>query len=169
MDHFDRLRVWMAAAIGGIVIWGACANQQSPNQPPQQAQLAQAVSAPKRQQPPKYLSPIAREILRTRMASHAREMRTLMAAVMVLDYPKIAEGSERIASDANLSRPLTGDATELNSALPEKFFVHQDEVRAQARALANATQTLDPYRIAAAYGRLSEACVSCHAVYREGI
>jgi cytochrome c556 len=102
------------------------------------------------------------------MASHVREMGDLMTAIMVLDYPSIVEGADRIVSDASLSRPLTGDATELNSALPEKFFVHQDELRTQARALADASRALDPYRVAGAYGRLSEACVRCHAVYRQG-
>ena len=66
----------------------------------------------------------------------------------------------------NLSRPITGDATELNAALPEKFFVRQDELKASARVLEGAAQGLDPNAVATAYGRLSEACVRCHADYR---
>jgi hypothetical protein len=74
----------------------------------------------------------------------------------------------RIASDASFSRPLTGDATELNAALPAKFFEEQDQLRARARALAEPSHVLNPYRVAEAYGHLSEACVRCHAVYRQG-
>jgi cytochrome c556 len=85
---------------------------------------------------------------------------------MVLDYPTIVERAHTIASDVNLSRPLTGDASELNSSLPEKFFVRQDALKNAARELERAAQELDPYAVANAYGRLSEACVRCHADYR---
>jgi cytochrome c556 len=95
-------------------------------------------------------------------------MNHLVSAIMLLEYPEIVEGAEQIAADASLSRPITGDATELNAALPQGFFLHQDQLRAQARALADAAGALDAYRVADAYGRLSEACVRCHAVYRQG-
>jgi hypothetical protein len=100
------------------------------------------------------------------MKGHARDMSDLIAAIMVLDYPTIAGRSRAIASDVNLSRPLRGDATELNAALPEKFFVRQDELKAAARTLERAAQELEPNAVASAYGRLSEACVRCHADYR---
>lgn len=164
----QRRRTWAAALCGGIAISAACASQQARNQPPQQAQLASAVSTPNREEPPEYLSGTARAVLKARMASHTREMTDLVSAIMVLRYPTIAERADRIAGDASLSRPLTGDATELNSALPVRFFVHQDELRAEARALATAARALNPFHVADAYGRLSQACVRCHAVYRQG-
>ena len=162
MTDLPRSRTWTALLVcGTLTMTGACATPQAQPPPPQQSQLARAVSTPSRMDPPEYLPPAARQILKTRMASHVRQMSDLVSAIMVLDYPNIADGAERIASDASLSRPITGDATELNSALPEKFFVHQDDLRKQARAL-NAD------RVADAYGHLSEACVRCHAVYRQG-
>jgi hypothetical protein len=109
---------------------------------------------------------VARELLKARMASHARDMGELVSAIMLLDYPSISRHGDAIAADVNLSRPVTGDATELNSSLPEKFFVRQDDLKAGARALAAAARALDPYQVAAAYGKLSEACVRCHADYR---
>ena len=150
----------------GAVLFSACATQPNSTQPPQQAQLANAVAAPDRATPPEPLSPAAREILKTRMASHARDMGDLVSAIMVLDYARIVQKADAIAADVNLSRPISGDATELNSALPEKFFVRQEELRAGARALSAAARDLDPYRVANAYGRLSEGCVRCHADYR---
>jgi len=100
------------------------------------------------------------------MASHARDMGDLVSAIMVLQYDRIAATGDAIAADVNLSRPITHDATELNASLPEKFFVRQDELRARAKALADAARARDAYRVAAEYGRLSEGCVRCHADYR---
>jgi len=164
MDRFDRI---LLLVLGGA-FGAACSHQSPANQPPQQAQLAQAIAAPDRATPPEPLSPAARDILKARMASHARDMGDLVSAIMVLDYPRIARSADSIASDVNLSRPVTGDATELNSALPEKFFVRQDQLRAGARSLADAARAMDPYRVANEYGRLSEGCVRCHADFRPG-
>jgi cytochrome c556 len=157
----------VVVVLGGAVAVSACASPTAENQPPQQqAQLAQAIAAPDRAGPPEPLSPAARQILKTRMASHARDMGDLVTAIMSLDYLSIAQRGDAIAADVNLSRPISHDATELTSALPEKFFVRQDELRARARALSAAAQARDPNRVAAEYGRLSEGCVRCHADYR---
>ena len=144
----------------------ACADQSARHQPPQRAQLEKAVAEPGRGTAPEPLSPMAAGIIKERMVSHARDMTTLVSAIMVLDYPAISQRANEIAADVNLSRPLSGDATELNASLPEKFFVRQDELKAGARALATAADALDPYRVADAYGHLSEGCVRCHADYR---
>ncbi len=84
---------------------------------------------------------------------------------MVLDYLRIEQRGDQIADDVTLARPVSHDATELNAALPEKFF-HQDKVKLEARGLAAAARAHDPYRVAEQYGRLSEGCVRCHADYR---
>ena len=166
MRHLESHGICIAA-LATSVFFGACANQAA-TQPPQQTQLARAVATPDRAGPPEPLSAPARAILKSRMASHARDMSDLVSAIMILDYKSIGEGADRIAADTNLSRPLTHDATELNAALPEKFFERQDELRAQARALAQASRELNPYRVAEVYGHLSEACVRCHADFRPG-
>jgi cytochrome c556 len=151
-----------------VLAASACAGKQGRNEPPQQPQLARALSPPARLAPPEYLPETARALLRTRMASHARDMGDLMNAIMVLDYPGISGHATAVADDANFARPLSGDATELNSALPEKFFQHQDQLKAQARTLATAADHMSPFEVADAYGRLSETCVRCHAAYRTG-
>jgi len=152
-------------AFAGLLLLTSCASQPAP-QPPQQAELSRALSEPTRREPPEPLSPAARNLLKTRMKSHTNDMADLVSAIMVLDYPAIVQRSHAIAADVSLSRPITGDATELNATLPEKFFVRQDELKAAARALEHAAEGLDPNAVAVAYGRLSEACVRCHADYR---
>ena len=156
---------FLLGALSGLLLLVSCASQPAPR-PPQEAELSRALSEPTRPGPPEPLSPAARQLLKSRMKSHANDMADLVAAIMALDYPAIVQRSHAIAADVNLSRPLTGDATELNAALPEKFFVRQDELKAAARALERAAQGLDPNAVAAAYGRLSEGCVRCHADYR---
>jgi hypothetical protein len=150
----------------GLGLSTSCANQRTANQPPQQAQLSRAIATPDRRDPPEPLSPAARTILKDRMASHARDMGELVSAIMLLRYPAIAQQADAIAADVNLSRPIANDATELNSSLPEKFFLRQDDLRASARVLGNSARAQDPYQVASAYGKLSEGCVRCHADYR---
>lgn len=166
MEKFGGLAFLSLSIFAVFLLPASCAGQEATHQPPQQAQLAQAISTPERQAPPEPLSPTARAILKERMASHARDMGELVSAIMLLKYPEIAQRADAIAADVNLARPLTGDATELNSSLPEKFFVRQDDLRAAARLLGDAARNLEPDRVANAYGRLSEGCVRCHAEYR---
>jgi len=144
----------------------SCATKSSDAQPPQQAQLARAVAAPDRSAPPEPLPGPALALLKERMASHARDMGDLVVSIMVLDYAKIQERAKAISSDVNLARPITDDATELSSAIPESFFVLQDELRARAAALGTAAAEQNAYHVADAYGRLSETCVRCHATFR---
>jgi hypothetical protein len=155
--------VTLALALGA-----ACASSPPRSEPPQEAQLVRAVSAPARLGEPEYLPGPARAVLKTRMASHAQDMGDLMSAIMILEYPRINARAEAIAGEPSLARPHTGDATELNSALPERFFALQDELKVRARTLAAAAEHQSAFEVADAYGRVSETCVRCHAVYRDG-
>jgi cytochrome c556 len=141
----------------------ACASQA-----PQQKQLAQAVSPPRHPGSAEPLSDAARALLKERMASHAKDMSELVSDIMLLHYDRIRDGAQRIAGEASLSRPLTNDATELNSALPPKFFLYQDNLRLEARTLAEAAGRQHAFDVADSYGRLSQVCVRCHATYRTG-
>jgi hypothetical protein len=150
-----------------VLIVAACATQRA-DHPPQQVQLTRAISAPARLDPPEYLPAEARAMLRGRMASHARDMADLMSAVMILRYEEIASRAQKVAEEDRFARPLSGDASELNSALPERFFAQDRQMRVWAGALASAAEKTDAFAVANAYGQLSEACVSCHAAYRSG-
>jgi len=157
----------LGAGVFSAALGLSCATAPQ-NQPPQQAQLAQAVAPPRRLRPPETLSPAARALLHARMAAHAQNMSELTSAIMILQYPEIKEQAHQIQTDAAFSRPLTDDATELNSALPEKFFLYQDSLRLEAKVLAEAADRQSAFDVADSYGRLSQVCVRCHAVYRDG-
>ena len=89
----------------------------------------------------------------------------MVRGVVLLDDQDVEEAADRILAEPTLARPLTGDATDLNSLLPARFFVLQDELRAQAKSLKAAAASHDPTHTADAFGQLSRACVSCHQLY----
>lgn len=101
------------------------------------------------------------------MARHAQDLPALARACVNLEYGQAAELGRDIGGDANLARPLTGDATELNALVPEAFFTLQDQLRVEARAVAEAAARQDGEALAGAYGRLSATCVRCHAAFRK--
>jgi cytochrome c556 len=162
MANSNRFGIWALVVAGSVT---SCASQDA-TRPPQMAQLTQAISPPERPGPPEPLSPVARALLKDRMGSHAQDMSALVSAIMLLEYSDIITRADKIAGDANLSRPTSNDATELNASIPEKFFVRQDDLKAAAHTLGNAGRTGDPYLVAETYGKLSETCVRCHADYR---
>ena len=157
------VRVLLMIGLGAA----ACATPPR-NQPPQERQFAQAVAPPQRLRPVEPLPPAAREALQVRMAFHARDMNELVSDIMLLQYDQIRDRATRIAGDVSLSRPLTNDATELNSAFPEKFFLYQDNLRLEAKTLAESAARQSAFDVADSYGRLSQVCVRCHAAYRGG-
>jgi cytochrome c556 len=166
MTKNSRLTMSVLALVslaGGLT----CASKEA-NQPPQTEQLTRAISAPDRPRPPDPLSAAARALLKERMASHTEDMSDLVSGIMLLEYSRIITRADKIAADVNLSRPTSQDATELNAALPEEFFVRQDELKAAARSLEGAARSGNPYRVAEAYGHVSETCVRCHADFRPG-
>jgi hypothetical protein len=165
MLHLERTAMpWLLALAAAS---GACASRQQ-SQPPQEAQLLRAISPPDRLGPPDYLPASARSVLRTLMPAHASDMGALMSAIMVLHYDEIDERARAIAADTRFARPMTGDASELNAALPDRFFLLQDELRTEAGILARAAAQASALDVADAYGRLSGTCVKCHAAYRGG-
>ncbi|HEY0713233.1 MAG TPA: hypothetical protein VGF45_11210 [Polyangia bacterium] len=150
-----------------LLLATACATPDR-KEPPQQKQFLAAISPPARLEPPESLPGPALELLRSRMANHASDMGTLMSAIMILRYPEIEARANAIANETTFARPITQDATELNAALPENFFVYQRELRVLAASLANAASRMDALQVADAYGKVSETCVRCHASYRAG-
>jgi cytochrome c556 len=172
MRHVTRscaipLRRIIEVLLGLMLGVPACAAPPRP-EPAQAQQLAQAVATPDRLEPPEDLPGPARALLRTRMASHASDMGALMSAIMVLKYDSIRQHANAIVEEPHFAHPMNPDATELNSALPAKFFTYDRELRVMAAALASAAAKQDALLVASAYGKMSEACVKCHATYRGG-
>jgi hypothetical protein len=117
---------------------------------------------------PQQLSPTVRALLHERMRLHGHQMAELSWNVVKLDWNATRELAEEVAAEPRLARPSEMDATQLNSQLPERFFVLQDALRDQAQALARAAEGRDPRKLADAWSALSGACVSCHEAYLAG-
>jgi hypothetical protein len=114
---------------------------------------------------PKALPELAREILRSRMQHHGVELVTLIQSVVLLQHNLTEQLGTDIANEPRLVRSTSEGADELNSALPERFFVLQDELRAHAKAVAGAAHRRDEPALASALGQLTETCVACHSVW----
>ena len=76
--------------------------------------------------------------------------------------------AERIAAEPGFARPVSGDATELNSALPPAFFSAQDALRQHARTLAETAARGEVEPLTAALVPLVQTCQGCHALYLKG-
>jgi len=111
------------------------------------------------------LSLTARALLHDKMADHSKQMMDLMRAVVLLDYSESAELGKAIAAEERLSRPLSNDATELNSALDPRFFTLQDQLRTRGKRLEAAARARDSSAVAKTFGALTETCVACHSAY----
>lgn len=115
---------------------------------------------------PEHIPPAARAVIRSRMQRHGEQLGTLISRVVVLDYEGAARAAGEIYDEPALARPITGD--ELNGVLPERFFVLQDDLRAQARRLVTAAARRDSAGLAAEVGALTKSCISCHDLYLHG-
>lgn len=109
---------------------------------------------------------IARQVVKSKMGRHDEQMRALLSRVVLLDDDGVARAAGAIFDEPALARPVVGD--ELNGLLPERFFVLQDELRAQARRLVVASGKHDREAVANEFGALAKSCVSCHQVFMYG-
>lgn len=115
---------------------------------------------------PDYLPPLARRLLRTRMARHGDDMVRLMLAVTLLQRDQVRSLATDIANEPRLTRPIAGGADDLNAALPMQLFNLQDELRQRAKDLAAAAGSrASDQALAASFGKMTETCVACHSAY----
>ncbi len=115
---------------------------------------------------PERISPPMRQVIASKMRRHAEQLPALVSKVVVLDYDGVAKTAGEIFDEPQLARPVAGD--ELNSVLPERFFVLQDALRSGARQVVEAAAQRDAARLAQTFGDLTRTCVSCHDVYLRG-
>ena len=115
--------------------------------------------------PPRVLSELARQLLRPRMERHGHDMMMLVQGVLLLQRDVVAELAKNIAAEPRLTRPRVGGEDDLNAALPERFFVLQDELHSRAGTLATAVKTDSDVALAARLGEMMQTCVSCHSTF----
>lgn len=121
------------------------------------------VAAKSEKQP--VLNELARQLLRRRMERHGRDLNQLATGVVLLRREVVLAIAQTISTEPRITRPLPDTRDELNGALPERFFVLQDEVRERAKALAEAAKSRDDAAVAEAYGRTIQTCVACHVSF----
>lgn len=138
----------------------AFADEKTPKKDPKPV----AEKNEKREKPP-VLSELARQLLRRRMERHGRDLHQLATGVVLLRREVVIALAQTISTEPRITRPLPDTRDELNSALPERFFVLQDEVRERAKALAEAAKSRDDAAVADAYGRTIQTCVACHVSF----
>jgi len=128
--------------------------------------LVPAISiAEEKHLPTPTLSLTARALLHSKMVNHSKQMMELVRAVVLLDFAESAELGKSIATEQRFARPLSNDATELNSALPARFFDLQDQLRVRGQRLETAARGRDANGVAKSFGAVAETCVSCHSAY----
>lgn len=115
---------------------------------------------------PERLSPALRAVVKSKMKRHGEQLTELVSRVVVLDYDGIARAAGAIFDEPTLARPLVGD--ELNVALPERFFQHQEALRVEAKRLVETAARRDGPRLAESFGALMTTCLHCHDLYLRG-
>ena len=113
--------------------------------------------------PPHGIPPALRAVLAQRMQRHGEEMRDLVSSALVLDYQGAARAAGAIYDEPTIARPLAPD--ELNQLIPDRFFVLQDQARAQTRQVVRAAAEGDGTKVAEELGALTRTCVLCHTAY----
>ncbi|MCC6807484.1 MAG: cytochrome c [Deltaproteobacteria bacterium] len=123
---------------------------------------------PKKLPLPGYISPQLRKVLDKRMEHHGRGAIGLSIAVVLLAHDDVAELALGLAEQPGLARPRLGEEGTLNATLPAQFFSFQDQLRERAKELAAAAKQKNNAKMHAALGRVTETCMTCHAVYLNG-
>jgi hypothetical protein len=166
----SRLSLLLAGVVSaGVFLHASAAEPEKPRSaPPAKAKAPEKKGAPNEGLPaPDYLPEAARALLRKKMDRHGLDARELMYGVTLLRYDVARGAAQRIASEPRLSRPEAGSEDDLTTALPERFFVLQDEARLRAQAVMAAADKRDDKALAESYGLLVQTCVSCHSVYQK--
>jgi hypothetical protein len=130
--------------------------------------IGAAPEAKKKLPLPGYISPQLRKVLDKRMEHHGTAAMGLTVAVVLLEHDDVAELALKIADAPGLSRVRNGQEDTLNALLPERFFAFQDQLKRRARELADAASKRDNEKIHAAFSRLTQSCMGCHAAYLNG-
>ena len=107
---------------------------------------------------PASIPALARQAVRTKMAHHEVQMRTLVSRVVMLDDDGVARAAGEIFDEPALARPLAGD--ELNGLLPDRFFALQDELRSARAAWWSASTSRDRAAMADEFAALAKTCIA---------
>ncbi len=99
------------------------------------------------------------------MHDHAANMESLMWSALLLDYEATRVFAAKIGNAPRIKQPTPGILDPLAASLPDEFFPLQDQMFKSVSDLYRAAEARDDAALADSYGRLSTACISCHAAY----
>lgn len=154
-----HMRVLLIAAISVVSTLALADDTAKPSPKPKPEVVREELGRPD------YLSDLARQILRRRMERHGKDMTHLMTGVVLLKRDMVEVLAQSLAHEPRITRPLPDAKDELNSALPEKFFVLQDELRDRAKGLAEAARSKDDKQLGESFARLTSTCIACHSAF----
>jgi cytochrome c556 len=110
----------------------------------------------------------ARAAVATQMHAHARGMLELTSAATVLDYDGVRTATQRLLEEPRIARPVGRDASELNAALPPRFFDLQDQLRDRLQRLSHDAAARDANALAGSLAATTRTCIQCHDAYLTG-
>ena len=144
-----------------LVLAAACGGRSAGGTTPTAASPSSA-----RELPPREKLPLpAREMLTMRMDRHGERMILLLESVILLNYDLTAILANEIVAEPKIGRPAGDETNTLNALLPAAFFDHQDQLALRAAEVASAATAKKDAQLMAAFARLTESCVGCHAAY----
>lgn len=112
------------------------------------------------------LSPELAELLRAEMREITAGIQVIAASLATANWEAVHDTAARIRASYIMERSLTsGQAEELERALPEPFKLLDAEFHARAEKLAAAAQARDAELAGFHYARLLETCTRCHAAF----
>ena len=152
-----------------LLIAGSCARPayqhpqaRKPHEDPQPIVNApRAKNAPAEVQSPlDSLAPSVRAAIRAQMFEHGQNLENLIWSALMLQYDSIDQIAKWIVAGQN-SQVLRQQFPDL----PEDFLLLREKMQQAAGELSTYAVQRNSDGVAAATGRILEACVQCHAAY----
>jgi cytochrome c556 len=112
------------------------------------------------------LTPKLRELLRKEMLSVEEASQQILSALIAGDDARVADLAQNIHDSFILKQAMTPqDKQDLIAAVPEDFVMRDRGFHQLSAGLAQVAREGDRDAQRAEFGRMIEACTSCHARY----
>ncbi|MBI4822068.1 MAG: hypothetical protein HY791_37770 [Deltaproteobacteria bacterium] len=114
-----------------------------------------------------YLTEEIREVVRSSMSTHGKEVQPLLWSTLFLDLDWTAKHAAAIANGPRLHRDEDPKVPK-DERMPERLVKLDAELAEAARGLeklAAAKEPITPAQLAEAFGETVKVCVRCHATY----
>jgi hypothetical protein len=103
------------------------------------------------------------------MSQHQQEMEGMFRSTVLLRYAEVEATASAISRTPPLPNPAVTLFRDPEVGVPREFFALQDELRVRAGELVKAAHDHDNSAMAKGYGRMTETCVSCHALLIDAV